>query len=167
LLRRTQAQFAVHGVGRAEFSRKLFALARRWPSRLWFNCGYEETLAHNVIAGSDMALLPSRYEPCGLVQLYAQRYATIPIAHRTGGLADTIEPFDPATARGTGVMFQRPTVRHLTDAVITALHWFDTPELWARLVANAMRADFSWCKQVVHYEALYRRAADAHGTAKR
>jgi starch synthase len=166
LLRKTRAQFAVHGRGRAEFSRKLSALARRWPSRLWFDGGFEEALAHNIIAASDMVLLPSRYEPCGLVQLYAQRYATIPVAHRTGGLIDTIEPFDPATARGTGVMFPRLTARHLTDAVAQALEWFDTPELWQQMVANAMRADFSWRRQVEPYEALYRRIANADGSVK-
>ena len=100
--------------------------------------------------------MPSRYEPCGLTQMYALRYGTIPVVRATGGLADTIEHFDPATGTGNGSVFRDADPGGLSWGLRTALGWFDDRAAWSRLLANAMAADFSWRNQVPHYERLYR-----------
>jgi starch synthase len=103
--------------------------------------------------------VPSRYEPCGLTQMYALRYGTIPVVRATGGLADTIQHFDPATGVGNGSVFRDADIGGLLWGIRSALAWFDDPPAWARLIANAMAADFSWRKQAEPYEALYRSLA--------
>ncbi len=147
------------GSGDARYSALLSDLARRFPARVVFNSGHDEALAHRIEAASDVFLMPSRYEPCGLNQMYSLRYGTIPVVRRTGGLADSVRHFDPVTGEGTGVVFNdydAPAVRWALD---TALQWFADPALWRRLVANAMREDFSWSRQVQRYESLYRQLA--------
>ena len=121
-----------------------------------FTEGYDEPLAHRILAGSDIVLVPSRYEPCGLTQMYALRYGSIPVVRATGGLADTIQHFDPEPAPATGAVFRDADVGGLLWATRRALEWYDVPAAWSRLIANAMRADFSWDKQVPAYEAVYR-----------
>jgi len=101
-------------------------------------------------------LVPSRYEPCGLTQLYALRYGTIPVVRATGGLADTIRHFDPKTGVGNGSVFRDADVVGLLWGIRSALAWFDDPHAWSRVIANAMAADFSWRKQAKPYESLYR-----------
>jgi starch synthase len=102
-------------------------------------------------------LVPSRYEPCGLTQLYGMRYGSIPVVRATGGLADSVTHFDPVARTGTGSVFRDADAGGLLWGIRTALEWFDDPPLWSNLIRNAMRADFSWQKQVKPYEALYRR----------
>ena len=100
--------------------------------------------------------MPSRYEPCGLTQMYAMRYGTIPVVRATGGLADTIRHFDPAGGTGNGAVFRDADAPGFLWGVSCALGWFDDPPAWSKLMANAMAADFSWRKQVRPYEAMYR-----------
>jgi starch synthase len=155
LLRDTRAAFTVLGSGDATLASALAGFAREQPERVAFTEGYDEALAHLIFAGSDLTVVPSRYEPCGLTQMYALRYGTIPVVRATGGLADTIEHFDPATGRGNGGVFRDADVGGLSWGLRTALGWFDDRAAWSRVVANAMAADFSWRRQAPQYERLY------------
>ncbi len=157
LLARTRAGFAVLGSGDAVLERALEGLADAHPGRVAFRNGYDEPLAHRIFAGADLFVVPSRYEPCGLTQMYALRYGTIPVVRRTGGLADTVLHFDPASGRGNGSVFEHADPQGLIWALERAIEWFDDAAAWPRLVRNAMRADFSWARQVGAYEEAYRR----------
>ncbi len=156
LLSDTRATFAVLGNGDAPIAATLRAIADSYPRRVSFTEGYDEKLAHEIFAGSDLTVVPSRYEPCGLTQMYALRYGTIPVVRATGGLADTIQHFDAALGTGNGSVFRDADPQGVLWGVSTALAWYDDRATWSHLVGNAMAADFSWPKQVPHYEALYR-----------
>jgi starch synthase len=155
LLATTGCSFVCLGSGDPVLATGLRALADANPQRVAFVEGYDESLAHAILAGSDIALVPSRYEPCGLTQMYALRYGTIPVVRATGGLADTIQHFDPALGVGNGSVFRDADVGGLLWGVRSALAWFDDPPAWTRVIANAMAADFSWRNQAKPYEALY------------
>jgi starch synthase len=112
-----------------------------------------------IEAGADMFLMPSVYEPCGLNQMYSLRYGTVPIVHRTGGLADTVTTFNPASGRGTGFAFEKHDEAGLRWAVQAALTTYKNPDQWSQLVQNGMAADFSWSSQGKLYELVYNRLA--------
>jgi starch synthase len=131
-------------------------LARRFPSRVAFRHGYDESLSHLIEAGSDIFLMPSRYEPCGLNQMYSLRYGTIPVVRKTGGLADSVQHFDPDSGTGTGCVFNDYDAPAVRWAVGTALDWYAVPKSWQQLMQNAMAQDFSWTRQIVQYDSLYR-----------
>jgi starch synthase len=131
-------------------------LARRFPSRVAFRHGYDESLAHLIEAGSDIFLMPSRYEPCGLNQMYSLRYGTIPVVRKTGGLADSVQHFDPGTGMGTGCVFNDYDAPAVRWAIGTALDWYHVPKSWQQLMQNAMAKDFSWTRQIAEYDSLYR-----------
>jgi len=156
LLAETRAAFAVLGSGDAPLAAELRRLAAADPRRVSFIDGYDEPLAHEIFAGSDVTVVPSRYEPCGLTQMYALRYGTIPVVRATGGLADTITHFDPLTGVGNGSVFRDADPQGVLWGVRTALGWYTDAATWSRLVRNAMAADFSWPQQVPRYEELYR-----------
>jgi starch synthase len=157
LLARHQFMCTVLGSGDARYEEFFRELAALHPARVSFHNGYSESLAHWIEAASDMFLMPSMYEPCGLNQMYSQRYGTIPIVRRTGGLADSVRHFDPATGEGTGVMFNDYDAGAVTWGVETALQWYANRPLWERLMKNAMAQDFSWERRVGEYVALYER----------
>ncbi len=148
---------AVLGSGEERFESFFRVLAALYPTRVHFVSGYNEEHAHWIEAASDMFLMPSLYEPCGLNQMYSLRYGTIPIVRRTGGLADSVQHFDPDTGLGTGVVFNDYDTGGVTWAVATALDWYASKPLWQKLVSNAMAEDFSWQRRVGDYVALYRR----------
>jgi starch synthase len=151
----------VLGSGDAQYVAFFEGLAQRFAGRVSYRAGFDEPLAHLIEAGSDMFLMPSRYEPCGLNQMYSLRYGTIPIVRNTGGLADSVQHFDPSTGRGTGCVFNdydSPAVRW---AVNTVLDWYADPHSWLPLVQNAMAKDFSWTRQIEQYDSLYRSLAIA------
>jgi starch synthase len=156
LLASTRASFAFLGNGEAPFAAALRSVADAHRERVSFFEGYDERLAHEIFAGSDLTVVPSRYEPCGLTQMYALRYGTIPVVRATGGLADTIRHFDAATGTGNGSVFRDADPQGVLWGVRTALSWFDDRAAWSHVVRNGMAADFSWPKQVPHYEELYR-----------
>jgi starch synthase len=156
LLAETPARFALLGNGDAQVADELRRLADTHPDRVSFSDGYDETLAHEIFAACDLTIVPSRYEPCGLTQMYALRYGTIPVVRATGGLADTIQHFDAATGSGNGSVFRDADPQGVLWGVRTALGWFQDRAAWSHLVRNAMAADFSWPKQVPQYEELYR-----------
>jgi starch synthase len=151
------------GSGESRYVEGLAALAARFPRRLAHVDAYDETLAHLIYAGSDMLLVPSLYEPCGLTQMYAMRYGTVPVVRHTGGLADTVEHFDPATGQGTGSVFRDADVGGLSWGLGTALDWFADKRAWGQVMRNAMRRDFSWDRQGPRYEELFRRLAGGSG----
>jgi len=121
--------------------------------------GFDESLAHRIIAGADLLLMPSRYEPSGLSQLYGLRYGAIPVARATGGLKDSIQEFDPETGKGNGFLFSRYEVPDLLQAVGRALAFFPRQKQWATLMKNAMVTDFSWNRSARSYLDLYQKLA--------
>ncbi len=129
----------------------------KYRGRLGVKIAFDDPLAHLIIAGSDMFLVPSRYEPCGLTQMYSLRYGTVPVVRATGGLADTIEDFDPATGKGTGFQFKEYKAEALVEAVERATQVYKEPRFWRWLVRRAMEADFSWEKVAGQYQELYQR----------
>jgi starch synthase len=153
------AQLAVLGSGAREYEEALRALAVRYPGRIAVTIGFDEALAHLIEAGADMFLMPSRFEPCGLNQMYSQRYGTPPIAHATGGLADTIVDDSPQAPIGkaTGFLFDEPTAPALVSAVRRALTAYREPVRWQTLQRNGMARDFSWSLPARQYAELYHR----------
>ncbi len=156
LLQGTRASFTVLGLGDAALAAELRRLSDAHRTRVAFIEGYDEALAHEIFAGSDLTVVPSRYEPCGLTQMYALRYGTIPVVRGTGGLADTIQHFDAATGLGNGSVFRDADPQGVLWGVGTALAWFDDADIWPQLIQNAMAADFSWPRHIPPYEELYR-----------
>jgi starch synthase len=154
-------RLVILGSGEERYERRFVELGRRYPDQIGVRLGFDDALAHQIQAGSDCLLMPSRYEPCGLTQLYALRYGTIPIVRATGGLRDTVLPFDPASGQGTGFLFQEPTVEALMGAVQAALATFADQDAWRRLRHNAMTQDFSWTQSALRYLDLYRRVMRA------
>jgi starch synthase len=152
------ARLVILGSGEERYERRFVELGRRYPKQIGVRLGFDDALAHQIQAGSDCLLMPSRYEPCGLTQLYGLRYGTVPIVRATGGLRDTVIPFDPVSGQGTGFLFQEPTVEALMRAVQAALAVFADQDAWHRLVHNAMVQDFSWTQSATRYLDLYRRA---------
>jgi starch synthase len=152
---------AILGSGEPRYEEFFARLAHRHPTRVAFRRGYSEEHAHWIEAASDMFLMPSLYEPCGLNQMYSLRYGTAPIVRRTGGLADSVRHFDPETRQGTGIVFNDYDVGGVVWGVSTAIQWYGQKGLWRRLVQNAMAEDFSWKKQVGEYVALYERMISA------
>jgi starch synthase len=137
---------------------ELVALAKSLP-RLGLAIARDNTLAHRIEAGADMFLMPSRTEPCGLNQMYSMRYGTVPIVHATGGLHDTIEPYEPLTGRGTGFRFADYTGAALLACVRRALQVYRTNRrAWRRLQVNGMGVDYSWPASAREYVAVYQRA---------
>ncbi len=155
LLASRDFNLVVLGAGEPQFEDFLAQLQQRHPGRMHFHLGYSDELAHWIEAGSDMFLMPSRYEPCGLNQLYSLRYGTVPIVRRTGGLADTVRHFDAATGTGTGVVFNDYNVEAVIWAMNTALDLYVQRGSWRRLVQNGMAQDFSWQRQIQQYSEMY------------
>jgi starch synthase len=155
ILQRHDVRFVALGSGEARYAGMLRAMQAAFPGKVSFYDGFQETLAHRIEAGSDMFLMPSLYEPCGLNQMYSLKYGTVPIVRRTGGLADTVEPYDPRTGRGTGFVFDHDTPEGLRWAVETALEVFRDAKAWVRIALAGMAQDFSWERQAQRYADLY------------
>jgi starch synthase len=143
------------GSGEPSVEEFFVSLQHGFPSRVCYHRGYHDELAHVIEAASDMLLMPSRYEPCGLNQMFGMRYGTLPIVRRTGGLADSVKPVDLATGQGTGFVFEHFTPHALRWALEFALATWRDRRLWGRLMRNAMREDFAWEVQARPYEELY------------
>jgi starch synthase len=155
LLSHSEVRLTVLGSGEERYESFFTNLQESFPRKVCFHSGYHDELAHLVEAASDLFLMPSRYEPCGLNQMFGMRYGTLPIVRRTGGLADSVEPIDGESGRGTGFVFEHFTPDGLRWALRQALEAYRDPQLWRRLMDNAMRQDFSWGKQVHSYVELY------------
>jgi starch synthase len=145
----------VLGNGEEKYEKFFAGLQAEFPGRVHFHCGYNDELSHWIEAASDMFLMPSQYEPCGLNQMYSLRYGTVPIVRKTGGLADSVVPYDPASGEGTGVVFEPFEAEAMEWALNAALDLYAQPAHWTRLVKNGMAQDFSWERQGELYVQLY------------
>jgi len=152
---------AVVGTGERRYEDLFRALASDFPGRVGVKIAYDNALAHLVEAGSDMFLMPSRYEPCGLNQIYSLRYGTVPIVRATGGLDDTIEAFNLEHGTGTGFKFLEYSGGALLHAIRQALHYFTDDRIWKRIQLNGMAKDFSWNTSAAEYAKLYEAARAA------
>ncbi len=161
LLQARDFGLAVLGSGDLKYATFFESLAQRFPDRVSYRSGFDEPLAHLIEAGSDIFLMRSHYEPCGLNQMYSFRYGTIPVVRYTGGLADSVQHFDPNTGRGTGCVFNDYDAPAVRWAINTVLDWHADPRCWLPLMQNAMAKDFSWTRQIRHYDTLYRRLIKA------
>ncbi|HMS83360.1 MAG TPA: glycogen synthase GlgA [Nitrospira sp.] len=153
-------QLVILGTGDSHLEQQFIAAKEKHPRGIGLYLGFDEGLAHRIEAGSDMLIMPSRYEPCGLTQLYGLRYGTVPIVRRTGGLADTVVPFRPSTVKSrcaTGFHFIEPSPDALLSAILLALHVYEEQEVWRSLVTSGMNADLSWTQSAEAYVELYRR----------
>jgi starch synthase len=148
----------VLGTGERRYEELFETLANEFPGRVGVRIAYDNELAHKIEAGADMFLMPSRYEPCGLNQIYSLKYGTVPIVRATGGLDDTVESFDVEHGTGTGFKFQPYTGPALLDAVRLALHHFTDERIWKRIQLNGMSQDFSWKRPAAEYAKLYKTA---------
>jgi starch synthase len=155
------------GRGIREIEQETESVVARHPERMAARFGSDEGLAHRIEAGADMFLMPSRYEPCGLNQMYSQAYGTVPIVRATGGLADTVVEFDPESGKGTGFLFSSTNPRDLLATVDRALEVWKEPALWRRVQANGMRCDFTWERSARDYIKVYRRAIAARAGESR
>ncbi len=149
--------FVALGSGEAQYERFFADLQQSFPGRVAFRRGYDDELAHWIEAACDIFVMPSLYEPCGLNQMYSLRYGTVPIVRRTGGLADSVEHYDPATREGTGIVFNDFDSEALEWGLNMALDLYCEPEHWTCMVRNGMRRDFSWQHQGGLYVDLYKR----------
>ncbi len=157
LLQREDMRLVVLGSGEERHERYFRWLRERMPHKVGVHLGYSEELAHGIEAGSDLFLMPSRYEPCGLNQMYSLAYGCVPLVRHTGGLADTVERWDPEARTGTGFVFYDFTPDALLHTFEHALEVWRDREAWASLVRNGMAQDFSWESQAAKYVDLYRR----------
>ncbi len=149
--------YVLLGSGERELEEFFRAWQRAHPDRVGVYLGFHNELAHKIEAGADMFLMPSRYEPCGLNQIYSLKYGTVPIVRATGGLDDTIEPFDLDRQTGNGFKFSEYRAEHLLAAVHCARRVYAHPPLWRKCMENGMRADFSWDRSAAQYRELYER----------
>ena len=149
-------QLAALGSGAEDIERRLERAGIDHSGKVAYRGGMDEALAHRLEAGADLLLMPSRYEPCGLNQMYSMRYGTVPVVRRTGGLADTVDA-------ATGFLFDEPTADALVQAVGDALDAYVDSERWLRLQQNGMLRDFSWNRSAADYEGLYGDLCDRHG----
>jgi starch synthase len=166
VLRQRRVQLVVLGTGEPRYEALFHTLAREFPRQVAYRAAFSEPLAHQIEAGADLFLMPSRYEPCGLNQLYSLRYGTPPIVHRTGGLADSVQPYDPQAGRGTGFVFDHFDAQGLHWALARALdHWGQRDDAgharWVALQRRGMTLPLGWQHRMGEYLEVYRRARAA------
>ena len=155
-----QVQLVILGNGDERYHRLLTEMAGRYPDRMRVLLRYDDVLARKIYAGSDLFLMPSRYEPCGLGQMHALRYGAVPVVRRTGGLADTVISYHPRTGQGTGFLFNAYTGVALAACVRRALTVYQDPKQWKLIVQAGMKVDFSWTHSAREYEKVYRKALE-------
>ncbi len=160
----TDANMVLLGSGHMPYEQDLLYLTAAYPDRLHVHLGYSEDLAHKIEAGVDMFLMPSRFEPCGLNQMYSLRYGTPPIVHSTGGLVDTVVDTSLLTIRektATGFVFEEPTAEALDSKLRSALELYGNPKLWHEVCTTAMQQDLGWETSARKYQELYQAEVDA------
>jgi starch synthase len=157
LMAKGDARVVILGTGEEKYHRLLEKEAPKYPGKLGVKIAFNNQLAHLMEAGADMFLMPSRYEPCGLNQMYSLKYGTIPVVRATGGLKDTVIPVNRKTGKGTGFLFEEYTAEAFLKALHTALAAFEDRKLWAKIMQNAMAQDFSWKVSARAYLELYQK----------
>lgn len=160
LLAKRDFALVVLGSGEPRYETFFERLQQAFPGRVCYYRGFNNKLAHWIEAGSDMFLMPSLYEPCGLNQMYSLKYGTVPIVRETGGLADSVEQANPALGTGTGIVFRDYSEAGLAWAINTALDLYDNEPVWRTIVANGMAKDFSWQRQGARYVELFRQLSN-------
>ncbi len=145
----------VLGKGERHYETRLQERAKAFPGRVIAHIAHDEELSHQIQGAADILLMPSKFEPCGLTQMYALKYGTIPVVHATGGLNDTVSQYDPKSGMGNGFRFTRFTVPAFIGAVKDAVQVYRAPKQWKRLMESAMKNDFSWRTAAIKYEKLY------------
>jgi starch synthase len=156
------AVFTIVGTGDHRFEAMWQSLAAAFPDRFGVFIGFDERRAHLAEAGADIFLMPSRYEPCGLNQMYSMRYGTVPVVRAVGGLVDTVKPFNPKNSHGTGFLFSDYRPEALWEALQRALTTHrENPKAWRRLQVNGMTKDFSWERSAAEYVKVYKRGMTA------
>jgi starch synthase len=140
---KTVLGFVLLGTGDEKYHQLFRRIAKAYPKKAGIRIAYDNALAHKIEAGSDIFLMPSRYEPCGLNQMYSFKYGTVPLVRATGGLEDTIQDYNPKTGRGTGFKFQNYSSRDFLETVRKALAVYRDRKSWKRLMIRGMKADFS------------------------
>ena len=158
------AQLVVLGLGEPRYEETLRELALAHPNQVAAAIRFDNPLASQIYAGSDIFLMPSRHEPCGLGQLIAMRYGSVPVVRATGGLADTVADVDPATDTGVGFVFRRYDAIDFFGAVARALELYRFPENWRQIVRRGMTRDSSWDVSAAAYERLYTNALTTRRT---
>ena len=153
-------QFVVLGTGDPEYHKLLGEMAEKYKGKMSVTLGFDNPLAHKIYAASDIFLMPSLFEPCGLGQMIALRYGSLPLVHKTGGLADTITDFDEDPLLGNGFSFTEYTVDALVDAVKRSLELYSNKRKWNSIVKNCMQQDFSWKKSAEKYTELYEKVME-------
>jgi len=154
-------QFVLLGTGDKVYHALFEKIAEQYPEKTGIFIKYDAKLAQKIYAGSDMFLMPSRYEPCGLGQLISLRYGTVPIVRKTGGLADTITAFSPKSGKGNGFSFNNYTSKNMLIAINKALNTYKDKAVWKKLVNKCMKEDFSWTKSAKEYVKLYKKGMNA------
>jgi starch synthase len=165
-LMESDLQLVVLGTGEPSYAEHLRALSGKYPDRVAFRDVFDESLAHRIEAGADLLLMPSRYEPCGLSQLYSLRYGTVPLVRKTGGLADTVVPYTPRNIkekRATGFMFTDPTADALLCALMLAMVLYQKRKVWLTMVKTGMNLDNSWKQSAGAYVDLFKEMLAGNG----
>ena len=152
----TDAQFILLGTGDRYYESQMWQMTSRYPGRMATYLLYNDALARRIYAGTDAFLMPSRFEPCGISQMMALRYGSVPIVRRTGGLVDTVSHHDPMNEAGTGYCFDRYEPLDLFTCLIRAWEGFRFKPQWQALQQRGMHEDFSWYKSAKEYVKLYR-----------
>ena len=159
-LQALDASFVILGTGTPQYEGMWRGLAATHPKRVAVTVGFDEELAHLIEGGSDIFFMPSRFEPCGLNQMYSLRYGTVPVVRATGGLDDTVVDVDEATGEGTGFKFRAYTGEAMMEALHRALAWYARPAAWRRIQLAGMAADNSWAASAREYVEVYTRARE-------
>jgi starch synthase len=158
-----EVALVILGAGEEAIQQGLREAAKRHPGKVGLDIGFNEGLAHRIMAGADLFLIPSRYEPCGLTQMYALKYGTVPVVRATGGLDDTIVGFDPQTGDGNGFKFSEYAAGPFLSEMEAALALYEDKGMWDKLTGNGMRADFSWDRSARLYLDLFESLTEKAG----
>ncbi len=157
-LMKMDLQMVILGTGDPKYHEMLEKIGKKNPSKLSVNLRFDNKLAHLIEAGSDMFLMPSRFEPCGLNQMYSLKYGTVPVVRETGGLADTVDDYDEKTGKGTGFVFSKYSKSAMMEAVKRAVSTFADKKSWMKIQKAGMQKDFSWDNSARKYMELYKKA---------
>jgi starch synthase len=151
-------QFVLLGSGAADYEEAYRDLARRHPGKVGIRIGYDQGMSHRIEAGCDFFLMPSRFEPCGLNQMYSLRYGTVPVVHAVGGLEDTVQPYAVRARHANGFKFHEPSAVAMTRVLRQAVRLYHNHPAWEQLMRVGMAADHSWETSAREYVKVYRRA---------
>lgn len=155
-----EAQLVVLGTGEARYENFFRYIAWQYPGKISASIMFDDALARQIYAGADMFLMPSLYEPCGIGQLIAMRYGCVPIVRETGGLRDTVEPYDEEVGTGNGVSFANYNAHEMSDAIDAAIAMFRNKKQWQQVVSNGMKSDYSWQKSAQQYKEVYKKMVE-------